>query len=205
MSKNNNKNFRVGSTRHYKLGRVSRSTHFFICLTQIFWGYHWSHQNSEMLTITEYGKYQEILTSQQIKEEEFFFFRTWRFILKDIWWRWSYIFSFSIFINICMTIIFNIITSPREVRKQLHVYIYILLKIFTTPYNHSVGFLQIFQASWHKSVLLQKLLWILNKIFRFKSYICFHLILSKQKFCSALYITDCRAKKRSLFKISLLK
>jgi hypothetical protein len=29
-----------------------------------------------MLTITEYGKYQEILTSQQIKEEEIFFFRT---------------------------------------------------------------------------------------------------------------------------------
>jgi hypothetical protein len=29
-----------------------------------------------MLTITEYGKYQEILTSQQIKEENFFFFKT---------------------------------------------------------------------------------------------------------------------------------
>jgi hypothetical protein len=29
-----------------------------------------------MLTITEYGKYQEILTSQQIKEEDFFFFKT---------------------------------------------------------------------------------------------------------------------------------
>jgi hypothetical protein len=29
-----------------------------------------------MLTITQYGKYQEILTSQQIKEEDFFFFKT---------------------------------------------------------------------------------------------------------------------------------
>jgi hypothetical protein len=28
-----------------------------------------------MLTITEYGKYQEILTSQQIKEEELFFLK----------------------------------------------------------------------------------------------------------------------------------
>lgn len=82
MSKNNNKNFRVGSTRHYKLGRGSRSTHFFICLTQIFWGYHWPHQNNEMLTITEYGKYQEILTSQQIKEEEFFFLKH-----EDLFWK----------------------------------------------------------------------------------------------------------------------